>query len=172
MDSTFLIKVIPRFWSILNTYLVPGISEVKSLSHVRFFATPWTAAYQAPLSMGFSRQEYWSGVPFPSPGHLPNPGIEPRFPVQQAHALPSEPPGNPGIMYHAKGFKLRKKLVPTFQTGVRLKTLGVRTHITHFFYLQIASMCTTRIASRAYSSLPYLCSVSCARHCGYPKTQK
>ena len=47
--------------------------RVKSLSHVRLFATPWTAAYQAPLSMGFSRQEYWSGLPFPSPGHLPNP---------------------------------------------------------------------------------------------------
>ena len=46
-------------------------------SRVRFFVTPWTAACQAPLSMGFSRQEYWSGLPFPSPGDLPNPGIEP-----------------------------------------------------------------------------------------------
>ena len=52
-------------------------SEVKSLSRVRLFATPWTVAYQAPPSMGFSRQEYWSGLPFPSPGDLPNPGIEP-----------------------------------------------------------------------------------------------
>ena len=50
---------------------------MKSLSHVRLFATPWTVAYQAPLSMGFSRQEYWSGVPFPSPGDLPDPGIKP-----------------------------------------------------------------------------------------------
>jgi len=50
---------------------------MKSLSHVRLFVTLWTVAYQAPLSMGFSRQEYWSGVPFPSPGDLPNPGIEP-----------------------------------------------------------------------------------------------
>jgi len=47
------------------------------LSHVRLFATPWTAAHQAPLSMEFSREEYWSGLPFPSPGDLPNPGIEP-----------------------------------------------------------------------------------------------
>ena len=46
-------------------------------SHVQLFATPWTVAHQAPLSMGFSRQEYWSGLPFPSPGDLPNPGIEP-----------------------------------------------------------------------------------------------
>ena len=55
--------------------------KVKSLSRVRLFATPWTVAYQAPPSMGFSRQEYWSGVPFPSPGDLPNPGIEPGSPA-------------------------------------------------------------------------------------------
>ena len=54
------------------------------------FATPWTVACQAPLSMGFSRQEYWSGLPFPSPGDLPNPGIEPRSPALQADALSSE----------------------------------------------------------------------------------
>ena len=53
---------------------------VKSLSHVRLFATPWTAAYQAPLSMGFSGQEYWSRLPFPSPGDLPDPGIKPGSP--------------------------------------------------------------------------------------------
>ena len=55
--------------------------KVKLLSHVQLFATPWTVAYQAPLSMGFSRQEYWSGLPFPSPGDLPNPGIKPRSPA-------------------------------------------------------------------------------------------
>ena len=55
-----------------------------SFSHVQLFATPWTTAYQAPLSMGFSRQEYWNGLPFPSPGDLPNPGIEPRSPALQA----------------------------------------------------------------------------------------
>ena len=56
-------------------------------------ATPWTVAHQAPPSMGFSRQEYWSGLPFPSPGNLPDPGIEPRSPTLQADALTSEPPG-------------------------------------------------------------------------------
>ena len=56
-------------------------NEVKLLSRVRLFTTPWTVAYQTPRSMGFSRQEYWSGVPFPSPGDLPNPGIEPRSPA-------------------------------------------------------------------------------------------
>ena len=69
--------------------------KVKSLSHVRLFAIPWTVAYQAPPSMEFSRQEYWSGLPFPSPGDLPNPGTEPRSPTFQADALPSEPPGKP-----------------------------------------------------------------------------
>ena len=68
---------------------------MKSLSRVRLFATPWTVACQGPLSMGFSRQEYWSGLPFPSPGDLPNPGIERRSPALQADALPSEPPGKP-----------------------------------------------------------------------------
>ena len=69
--------------------------KVKSLSHVHLFGAPWTVAYQAPPSMGLSRQEYWSGLPFPSPGHLPNPGIEPRSPTLEADALTSEPPGKP-----------------------------------------------------------------------------
>ena len=68
---------------------------MKLLSRVRLFATPWTVAYQAPLSMEFSRQEYWSGLLFPSPGDLPNPGIEPGSPTLQADALPSKPPGKP-----------------------------------------------------------------------------
>ena len=68
---------------------------VKLLSRVWLFAIPWTVAYQAPPSMEFSRQEYWSGLPFPSPGDLPNPGLEPRSPALQADALPSELPGKP-----------------------------------------------------------------------------
>ena len=71
-------------------------SEVRSLSCVWLFATPWTVAYQAPPSMGFSRQEDWSGLPFPSPGHLPTPGNKPGSPALQTDALPSEPPGKPG----------------------------------------------------------------------------
>ena len=68
---------------------------LKSLSHVRLFGTPWIVAYQAPLSMGFSRQEYWSGLPFPSPRDLPNPGIKPRSPALQKDVLLSKPPGKP-----------------------------------------------------------------------------
>ena len=67
--------------------------RVKLLSHVRLFAIPWTVAHQAHLSMEFFRQEYWSGLPFPSPGDLPYPGIKPRSPELQADALLSEPPG-------------------------------------------------------------------------------
>ena len=73
----------------------PGKLRVKSLSRVRLFATPWTVAYQAPPSMGFSRQEYCNGLPFSSPGDLPNSGIEPGSPALQADSLPSEPSGKP-----------------------------------------------------------------------------
>ena len=69
--------------------------RVCMLSHVWLFATPWTIAHQAPLSMGFPRQEYWSGLPLPSPGDLPDPGTEPGSPVLHADSLPSEPPGKP-----------------------------------------------------------------------------
>ena len=78
-----IFKAIRSFWS----------NEVNSLNLVWLFATPWTVAHQAPPSMGFSMQEYWSGLPFPSPGDLPDPGIEPRSPAFQADALTSEPPG-------------------------------------------------------------------------------
>ena len=61
--------------------------KVKSLSDARLFAATWTVAHQAPPSMRFSRQEYWSGLPFPTPGHLPDPGIEPWSPTLQADAL-------------------------------------------------------------------------------------
>ena len=67
------------------------------LSHVQLFVTQWTVALQAPLSMDFSRQEYWSGLPFPIPGGLSNPGIELVFSAWQAERIPSEPSGSPQI---------------------------------------------------------------------------
>ena len=67
------------------------ISALRPSSHVLLIATPWTVACQAPLSMEFSRQEHWSGLPFPPPGDLPNPGIEPTSPVTSALA---------GTLYH------------------------------------------------------------------------
>ena len=68
--------------------LLRSVSSSTTLSRVQLFVTPWTVACQAPLSMGFSRQEYWSGLPFPPPGDLPDPGTEPRSPVVQADSLP------------------------------------------------------------------------------------
>ena len=70
------------------------------LSCVRLFVTPWTVACQAPLSMEFFRQEYWSGLPFPPPGDLPNSEMEPGSPALQADALCSEPPGKPLCIHY------------------------------------------------------------------------
>ena len=75
------------------TLFLHCVCVLTCFSRVQLFATPWTVAHQAPLSMGFSKQEYWSGLPFPSPGDLPDPGIEPRSlmsPVLQADSLPVE----------------------------------------------------------------------------------
>ena len=68
---------------------------IEERESVQLFATPWNVACQAPLSMGFSRQVYSRGLPFPSPEDLPNPGIGPRFPALQADSLPAEPQGKP-----------------------------------------------------------------------------
>ena len=78
--------------------------------------TPWTVAHQAPLSMGFSRQEYWSGLPCPPPGDLPHPRIEPKSPALQADSSPSEPPGKPkntGV----GGLSLRQGIFPTWESN-------------------------------------------------------
>ena len=90
--------------------------KVKLLSRVWHFPTPWTVAYQAPPSMGFSRQEDWNGLPFPSPGDLPDPGIKPGSPTFQADALTSEPPGKPIINF----LSLYIYLLQTFHINVIL----------------------------------------------------
>ena len=97
-----------------RSFLLYMWSEVKSLSHVRLFATPWTVAYHAPLSMGFSRQECWSGLPFPSPGYLPDPGNEPGSPALEADALTSEPSGKPLTLWGTA------KLIPLFYSSFLL----------------------------------------------------
>ena len=81
---------------------------MKSLSRVQLFATPWTVTYQAPPSMGYARQEYWTGLLFPSPGYLPDPGVEPRSPTLQADALTSEPPGKKQPRYPSADKWIRK----------------------------------------------------------------
>ena len=85
------------------------------LSHVQLSVAPWIVARQAPLPMEFSGQEYWSGLPFPIPGDVPNPGIKPRSPALQADSLLSEPPGKPT-------FELQGKVIA-------LRLGGSRTHI-------------------------------------------
>ena len=87
-DTTLMAEIEEELKSLLRVW-------VKSLSRVRLFATPWTVAYQASLSMGFCSQEYWSGLPFPFPGDLPDPGVEPRSPALEAYTLTAEPPGKP-----------------------------------------------------------------------------
>ena len=86
---------------------------LKSLSLVQHFVTPWTVAHQAPPSMEFSRQKYWSGLPFPSPRHLPNPGFEPGSPTLWADALSSEPPGNNQCEY----FRYSPETITTLLIG-------------------------------------------------------
>ena len=94
VDCHFLLQeIFLIFIYIVYKYSVQ-FSSVQSLSRVRLFVTPWTVAYEATPSMGFSRQKYWSGVPFPSAGDLPDPGMEPRSPALQADGLPSKPTGN------------------------------------------------------------------------------
>ena len=77
---------------------------VQLLSRVRLFAITWTIALQAPLSLGFSKLEYWSGLPCPPPGNLPNPGIEPRSPTLQVDSLLSEPQGNNNLFLGYKDY--------------------------------------------------------------------
>ena len=81
----------------------------RSVSHVQLFATPWGVAHQALLSVGFSRQEHWSGLPFPSPGDLPDPGIKLESPALQADSLPFELRGKPCNILDFSG-----SLVPLF----------------------------------------------------------
>ena len=94
---SFYLSIISACQSVYREIFLNQLREYCShhaplLFYLKYY---WTVAYQAPQSMEFSRQEYWSGLPFPSPGDLPNPGIEPGSPALQAKALPSEPPGKP-----------------------------------------------------------------------------
>ena len=117
-------------------------SEVKLLSCVRLFATRWTVAYQASPSMEFSRQEYWNGLPFPSPGDLPNPGIEPRSPTLQADTLPSESPGKPWYVYFTtikKDWKIKStgKEVPWDLSLPCIKKGKYSLSISLFFFVKV-----------------------------------
>ena len=110
IDFVILCLYYLRFYfvqiKLLTSFVDLFLLEVKSLSCVQLFVTPWTVAYLAPPSMGFSRQGYWSGVPFPSPEYPPNPGIEPGSPALQAEALHLSHKGSSNVMVFQcnKGF--------------------------------------------------------------------
>ena len=80
------------------THILTCVHVCVLISRVQLFETPWTVAQQAPMSMGFPKQEYWSGLPFTSPVDLPDPRIKPSFPVSWADSLMSETPRNPNIV--------------------------------------------------------------------------
>ena len=92
-----------KYWILITLWAISSLSSEmvkwKSLSHVQVFETLRTVACQAPLSMGFSRSEYCSGLPCPSPGYLPNPGIKPRSSTLQVGSLLSEPPENESVVF-------------------------------------------------------------------------
>ena len=100
----------------------------KSLSCVQLFVTPWTVAHRAPLSMKFSRQEYRSGLPFPSPGDLSDPGTEPRSPTLEADSLPSEPAGKPHNNWFIHSF------VHSFTQQVFIKSLNMYSYILELYW--------------------------------------
>ena len=110
------------------------------LSHVWLFVTPWTTARQTPLSMEFSRQEYWSELPFSSPGDIPDPGIEPWLPALQADFLPSEPPGNPKEKLLSPFHRQRTFRQMTVTQLVRTEP-GYKPQQFHFFFLKLLASC-------------------------------
>ena len=105
IEAIFEIQVRDRGFKLEFSYYR---KKVKSLSRVRLFATQWTVDCQGPLSVGFSRQEYWNGLPFPSPGDLLNPGIEPRSPALRANTLPYEPLGKHNDGYLELGGRISR----------------------------------------------------------------
>ena len=132
-------------------YLNEVKEKVKSLSRVWLFATPWAVAYQAPPSMGFPRQECWSELPFPPPGDLPNPGIEPWSPILQADALLSEPPGKSLKWKSDNNLEERMKIENNhsvdkswwyFHIYFRTKVLS---HFYNFFYLKVVWFCFWKV---------------------------
>ena len=101
---------------------------MQSLSHVQLFATPWTVAHQAPPSMGFFRQEYWSGLPFPSPEDLPNPGTETVSTALAGRIVTIEPPGNTKYTFSPVQFISVAQSCPTVCDPMNHSTPGLPVH--------------------------------------------
>ena len=138
---------------------------MKSLSRIQLFATPCTLAYEAPLSMDISRQEYCSGLPFPPPGDLPNPGIKPRSPTLQADALASEPPGKlivyglneNYLLFHVRSDRIGWPKVISqsmYELGISPNRFQTITWLTYFYwwFLRINQFNSDPYASFSYIS--------------------
>ena len=123
---------------LLGNLYVSYENESISRSVVSSFATLWTVACQAPLSMEFFRQEYWSGLPFPSPEDLPNPGIEAGSPALQTDSLLSEPPGKPNSLI----LDLIKKI--NFLLILYLPALTFEVKYSHLFPQSSSVLCRTK----------------------------
>ena len=136
---------------------------------VWLFATPWTVAHQAPLSMEFSRQQYWSGLLYPSPEDCPDPGIKTRSPTLQADSLPSEPPGKQGSSIkiqsprfslgaaHVARFLLGPTKIPDSQrkAGVQCKQVSLHKHLGHRDEMNSCQYWDVRIPLTVAKDQPY-----------------
>ena len=127
------------------------VCAVHSRSVLFNSATPWTVAHQAPLSMGFSRQEDWSGQPFPPPGDLPNPGFEPRSPTLRADSLCSQPPGKP-MFISLPSFL---DFLPFGSPQSRVPCAEQQVPISYLFYTQYPQSKRSLLFNPIYSS-PFL----------------
>ena len=116
--------------------------------------TPWTVAYQAPLSMGFPRQEYWNGLPFLSPGNLPNPGIKPTFPALQVASLPLSHQGSPGTNYSASNLSINLVSPPSYSHPFKMDLES--SHANHCYHSCHPQTTTT------FSPTPHACPVPLA----------
>ena len=130
--------------------------KVKSLSRVRLFVTPWTIAHQAPPSKGFSRQEYWSGLPFHSPRDLPDPGIKPRSPTLQADALTSEPPGKPRRQVRWSSIPISLRIFHSLLWSTQSKALAWPMKEKFFWNSLALSMIQRMLAKWILVPLPFL----------------
>ena len=142
MECSSLSYTVGPCLSILYIVVEVKWNEMKLLSHVLLFVTPWTVAHKAPLSMEFSRQEYWSGLPFPSPVDLSNPGLEPGSSALQADTLPSESPGKPSP------YNSLHLLISNFQSSLL--------HPQHYYFF-LFLFCTFIIVDLFHLSIIHFC---------------
>ena len=155
-DWTYL-QIWPVQIFIFKFLKILTLSSVQSLSRVQLFVTPWTVAYQAPLSMGFSRQECWSGLPFPSAGDLPDPGIKPGSPALQADALPSEPPGKPWCIKTLLVYKNNRFWVLILYPEALLNSLIVSNNFFFMKSLGFLHICHLQIVIVLVFPFPFGC---------------